>query len=76
MTNKIKEISLIFWGSLAICFYIADSFEWIDICKLFQQVFHYGYTYDEITRMVFPFLFTALALFGITQIILVSFQMG
>ena len=76
MTNKIKEISLIFWGSLAICFYIADSFEWIDICKLFQQVFHYGYTYDEITRMVFPFLFTALALFGITQIILVSCQMG
>lgn len=76
MTNKIKEISLIFWGSLAICLYIADSFEWIDLCQLFQQVFHYGYTYDEITRMAFPFLFTALALFGIAQIILVSFQMG
>jgi hypothetical protein len=33
MTNKIKENILIFWGGLAICIYIADSFGWIDISQ-------------------------------------------
>ena len=76
MSNKIKENILIFWGSLVICIYIADSFGWIDIHQLLQQVSNYEYTYEETTRMVFPVLFTTLALIEIAKIIILSFQMG
>lgn len=76
MSNKIKENILIFWGGLAFCIYIADSFGWIDICQMLHQVSNHKYTYDETTRMVFPVLFTLLALIEIVKIIIVSFQMG
>ena len=76
MTNKIKENILIFWGSLAICLYIADSFEWINISQWLQQIINFEYTYEKTTRMVFPILFTILVLVGITKIIIVSYQIG
>ena len=76
MSNKIKENILIFWGSLAICIYIADSFGWMDIHQLLQLVSNYEYTYEETTKMVFPILFTTLALIEIAKIIILSFQMG
>ena len=76
MSNKIKENILIFWGSLAICIYIADSFGWIDINQMLQQLRNYEYTYEETTKMVFPVLFTSLALIEIAKIIILSFQMG
>ena len=41
MTNKIKENIIIFWGGLAICLYIANSFEWIDINQWLQQAINY-----------------------------------
>ena len=76
MSNKIKENILIIWGSLAICIYIADSFGWIDIYQMLQQLRNHEYTYEETTRMVFPVLFTSLALIEIAKIIILSFQMG
>ena len=76
MTNKIKENVLIFWGGLAICLYIADSFGWIDISYWFQQVINYDYTYEKTTRTVFPILFTILVLVGIMKIIIVTYQIG
>lgn len=76
MSNKIKENILIFWGSLAICLYIADSFGWIDIRQMLCQLGNYEFTYEETTRIVFPILFPTLALIGIVRIVLVSFQMG
>ena len=76
MTNKIKENILIFWGGLAICLYIADSFGWIDISQWLQQVINYDYSYEKTARTVFPVLFTILVLIGITKIIIVSYQIG
>ena len=76
MTNNIKENILIFWGSLAICLYVADSFGWIDLCQWLKDIIFYEYTYEETTRIVFPVLFTTLALIGIIKIIIISFQMG
>ena len=76
MTKEIKENILIFWGSLAICLYIADSFEWINISQWLQQIINFEYTYEKTTRMVFPILFTILVLVGITKIIIVSYQIG
>ena len=76
MTNKIKENILIFWGGLAICLFIADSFGWIDISQWLQQVINYDYTYEKTARMVFPVLFTILVLVGIAKIIIVSYQIG
>ena len=76
MTNKIKENILIFWGGLAICLYIADSFGWIDINQWLQQVINYDYSYEKTARTVFPVLFTILVLIGITKIIIVSYQIG
>ena len=76
MTNKIKENIIIFWGGLAICLYIANSFEWIDINQWLQQAINYKYTFEEVTRKAFPILLSILVLIGIAKIIIVSFQLG
>lgn len=76
MTNKIKENIIIFWGGLAICLYIANSFEWIDISQWLQQVINYECNLEEITRKFIPILLTFLILIGIAKIIIVSFQLG
>ncbi|MDD7596117.1 MAG: hypothetical protein ACI3YX_00095 [Prevotella sp.] len=76
MTNKIKENIIIFWGGLAICLYIANSFEWIDINQWLQQTINYKCTFEEVTRKFIPILLTILALIGIAKIIIVSFQLG
>ena len=76
MTNKIKENIIIFWGGLAICLYIANSFEWIDISQWLQQAINYECTFEEVTRKFIPILLTILALIGIAKIIIVSFQLG
>ncbi len=76
MTNKIKENTIIFWGVLAICLYIANSFKWIDINQWLQQAINYEYTFEEVTRKVVPILLTILVLIGIAKIIIVSFQLG
>lgn len=56
MTNKIKENIIIFWGGLAICLYIANSFEWIDINQWLQQTINYKCTFEEVTRKFIPIL--------------------
>ena len=76
MTNKIKENIIIFWGGLAICLYIANSFEWIDISQWLQQVINYECNLEEVTRKFIPILLTFLILIGIAKIIIVSFQLG
>ena len=76
MTNKIKENIIIFWGGLAICLYIANSFEWIDINQWLQQTINYKCTFEEVTRKFIPILLTILVLIGISKIIIVSFQLG
>lgn len=76
MSNKIKEIILIFWGSLAICLYIADSFGWIDLHQWLQLICHYEYSYAETARLLLPVLFITMALIEIFKIVSVSFQMG
>ena len=76
MTNKIKENIIIFWGGLAICLYIANSFEWIDICLWLQQIINYECNLEETTRKYIPILLTILVLIGIAKIIIVSFQLG
>lgn len=76
MTNKIKENIIIFWGGLAICLYIANSFKWVDISQWLQQAINYEYTFEEVTRMVIPILLAILVLIGIAKIIIVSFQLG
>lgn len=50
MTNKIKENIIIFWGGLAICLYIANSFEWIDISQWLQQVINYECNLEEVGK--------------------------
>ena len=76
MTNKIKENIIIFWGGLAICLYIANSFEWIDISKWLQQIINYGCNLEEATRKFIPILLTILILIGFVKFIIVSFQLG
>lgn len=76
MTNKIKENIIIFWGGFAICLYIANSFEWIDINQWLQQAINYKYTFEEVTRKAIPILLSILVLIGIAKIIIVSFQLG
>ena len=76
MTNKIKENIIIFWGGLAICLYIANSFEWIDISQWLQQVINYECNLEEATRKFIHILLTFLILIGIAKIIIVSFQLG
>lgn len=76
MTNKIKENIIIFWGGLAICLYIANSFEWIDISLWLQRIINYECNLEETTRKFIPILLTILVLIGIAKIIIVSFQLG
>lgn len=74
MTNKIKENIIIFWGGLAICLYIANSFEWIDISQWLQQVINYECNLEEVTRKFIPILLTFLILIGIAKSSLLAFS--
>ncbi|MBO5627763.1 MAG: hypothetical protein J5965_01625 [Aeriscardovia sp.] len=76
MSNKIKEIIIIFWGGIIICLSVANTFGWIDVCQWLQQVSSHHYTYEQVAKIAVPAILVPLVLLEIAKIIRVSFEMG